>query len=1086
MDDHIRLQKLDTGAYARACRQAASDGIVMLKNDHAVLPLKENAEVALFGRSQLSYFKSGTGSGGMVHVRSVTGILEALEAERWIHLNRELLQRYRDFDRANPVIVPEGWAMEPWSLEEMPVTEEICREAASKSSTAIVIIGRTAGEDKDNKAKEGSYLLTAAETQMLRNVRRAFSGMAVLLNVSNIIDMSWVEEICPDSVLYVWQGGQEGGYGAADVLTGRVCPSGHLTDTIAYSIEDYPSSKNFCGGQEEIYQEDCYVGYRYFETVAKDRVLYPFGFGLSYTQFEISALMVETREREAGSRLSVDLDVLVKNTGHTAGRQVVQVYASCPQASLGKPARVLVDFQKTRSLSPGDDQTLCFRIPVSRFASYDDTGTSSDVSCWVLEEGRYDIYVGDNVRDAVCVTEDAGAFTISNSWPIEQMEEALAPVRMFNRMVVRDNPDLHIEMEPVPVRTVDDYKRIHENLPVEIPYSVGKNTLSDVKNKVCTMDEFIAQFSDKELVQIIRGEGMNSPLVMRGTAAAFGGVSEALREKGIPAVCCDDGPSGMRLDMGDEAFSLPNGTMLACTFDRELNRRLFSFVGLEMLKNHVECLLGPGINIHRNPLNGRNFEYFSEDPYLTGEMAIAQLQGLHERGVTGVIKHFAANNRETGRQRLDSIVSERALREIYLKPFQMAVREGGADAVMTTYGRVNGVQTSSLYDLTTTILREEWGFDGVVMTDWWAGVSPADVIENPAGEGLGPVDGWKLFSQAYCGELRDFSTMVRAQNDLYMVVPDGEDTEGEKPEGQIRTGGTTVQKPVEPGGSGGSSEEEFYSAGKRFSFSTLTALEEGRITRAELQRNAANICRFVMKTEAMRRLEGNGTQVEVTCEPKRGIILDIDGTLWDSTEEVGESWNEYRERCIPEMPEPIIRQQLQGVFGKTMTEIGDILFGQLEPVRRKKVLDEVMRYEVEYIRRSGATLYPELKKTMEKLRSEGWNLYIVSNCQNGYIEDFLTFSDTRDLIADHICFEETGREKGENIRLCAERNLLDEAFYVGDTAGDLEAARKAGIGFVYAQYGFGSLDADAEGVLSIRSFAELAECVKNLNMEKSE
>ena len=428
-----------------------------------------------------------------------------------------------------------------------------------------------------------------------------------------------------------------------------------------------------------------------------------------------------------------------------------------------------------------------------------------------------------------------------------------------------------------------------------------KVKLQDVVEKRCSMEEFIAQLTDTELSRIVRGEGMGSPLVTPGTAAAFGGVSKDLRDRGIPVLCCDDGPSGMRLDCGDHAFSLPCGTLLACTFDTELNRQLFSFLGLEMVKNRVDCLLGPGINIHRHPLNGRNYEYFSEDPYLTGRIACAQLEGLQEHGVTGVLKHFAANNRESGRHSLDSIVSERALREIYLRGFEIAVREGQADAIMTSYGLLNGIHTSSLYDLTTTILREEWGFDGIVMTDWWASFSPKDVIDARLDEAEpedqeqpSAVDEDGLLDDLMSGHVYNFSSMVRAQNDIYMVVPDGSRDGVWLDECEDIRDQTLDEKTAKKRG---------VARDPRFRGTTLDALEENRLTRAELQRCAANICRFAMKSEAMARLMGQGTtvevenapegerldavaQVEFTEVPSDGLVYDLSGLSCERGEDV--------------------------------------------------------------------------------------------------------------------------------------------------------------------------------------------------------
>lgn len=921
MDDHIRLQTLDWEAYTKCARQASADGIVLLRNEKDTLPLPQGCRVSLFGRGQLTYYKSGTGSGGMVNVLHVTGIREALAEDQSIRLNEELMQLYEKWNELNPPQIGHGWGTEPWSQEEMPLASDVVRKAAAVSDVAVCVIARTAGEDRDVKEEAGSWLLSEEEIRMLQMVRDAFEHMIVLLNVGSIIDMSFVNRILPDAVLYVWQGGMVGGLGVCDVLTGRVNPGGHLTDTIAKSLSDYPSDQNFGKGDTDVYEEDIYVGYRYFESAARDRVLYPFGFGLTYTTFSIESHKVVAREKEVGSRLSIDFDTIVTNTGTRSGRQVVQVYARCPQGELGKSARVLVDFRKTRLLEPGESETISFAIPVRRFASFDDAGATKDPGCWVLEPGRYDLFVGENVRDAVCITKENGAFEISGNWPIEQAQEACAPVMPFKRMVLRtgketrediasyiecpdaedyaaararelrpeeeasgreagrapsgeegagtwEDPVLRIEYEDAPLRTIDNEKRVYEDLPFEFPYTVGDLRLTDVRDGNCTLEDFVSQLTDTQLFALVRGEGMGSPLVTPGTAAAFGGVSQKLRERDIPAVCCCDGPGGMRLDCGDHAFSLPCGTMLACTFDPDLNTELYSYLGLEMVKNRVDCLLGPGMNIHRHPLNGRNFEYFSEDPYVTGVIAAAQLKGLRKHHVTGVLKHFAANNRETDRRKLNSVVSERALREIYLRGFEIAVREGGADAIMTTYGLLNGVHTSSLYDLTTTILREEWGFDGIVMTDWWAAFSPRELIDERLSGGMFERDGQDTLQEVdedaltqdlMAGNVTDFSTMVRAQNDLYMVVPDGENTGRSRELSQDQAGRYVSREQAKLLG---------ISQDPRFRSTLREAVAQGRLMRGELQRSAMNICRFALRSEAMRRLCGEGTTVEVIHAPE--------------------------------------------------------------------------------------------------------------------------------------------------------------------------------------------------------------------------
>lgn len=784
---------LDWNKYLDTAAKMVSEGIVMLKNENNALPLDADKEVAVFGRIQFHYYKSGTGSGGMVNVTKVVNILDGL-IDNGVKVNEKLLDTYRKWDKENPFDLGEGWGGEPWSQKEMPLDEGLVKETAKSCETAIVIIGRTAGEEQDNRLEAGSYLLSDDEIAMLTVVRENFKKVVLLLNVGNIIDMTDINRIAPDAVLYVWQGGMTGGKGTADVLTGKISPSGKLPDTIAYKASDYPSDANF--GREEnrdIYAEDIYVGYRYFETFAKEKVLYPFGFGLSYTAFEIKTEKAEITEG------AVKLSVSVKNIGSYKGKEVIEVYCEAPQGRLGKAARVLCGFEKTKELVPQEEQVVEIAVDIAKLAPYDDLGVTGNKSCYVLEAGEYKFYLGSDVRSA----EYACSFEQGEDLVTERLTQSLAPVESFERIKpVCEGGAFSIGREAVPVSEVDESARRLEKLPKEIVYTGDKGIkLWDVKNGKNTMDEFIAQLSDYDLSCIIRGEGMGSPRVTAGTASAFGGVSENLNGFGIPAGCCSDGPSGMRLDCGTKAFSLPNGTMIASSFNKELTIELFTFMGLEMAANKVDCLLGPGMNIHRHPLNGRNFEYFSEDPFLTGKMAAAELKGMAGAGVTGTIKHFCANNRETNRHFIDSVVSERALREIYLKGFEIAVKEGGASSVMTTYGRVNGLWTAGNFDLNTVILREEWGFKGFTMTDWWANINV---------RGKEP-------------DKTDLAAMARAQNDVYMVCPDGEKNDD----------------------------------------NTLAALENGGIEKCELQRNAANICGFLLHTNALKRAEGIGDTVKV-------------------------------------------------------------------------------------------------------------------------------------------------------------------------------------------------------------------------------
>ncbi len=801
---------LDRKKYLETAAAAVAEGVVMLKNENDALPLKKGECVSVFGRIQLHYYKSGTGSGGMVNVSKVTGILDGL-LDAGVKVNEELLDIYRKWDDENPYDLGGGWGSEPWSQKEMPLDDETVLKAAGTGSTAIVIIGRTAGEEQDSRIEEGSYLLTATEQDMLTKVRKYFEKVVVLLNVGGLIDMEFIDSSQPDSILYVWQGGMTGGTGTADVLTGKISPSGKLPDTIAMKAEDYPSHNYFGDKERNFYSEDIFVGYRWFETFAKDRVRYPFGFGLSYTGFCIDFLPNERTEN------GVIVKCNVTNTGNFSGKEVLQVYCEAPQGRLGKAARVLCGFEKTNELAPGGSQEISVSVDLANAASYDDSGVTGHRFCLVLEAGDYNFYAGSDVRSAALYC----TINIPETIVVKECIQAMAPVIPFKRMKAESTDGkLCAVMEDVPLSEENEAQRRIDRLPKEIPFTGDKGIkLVDVLEGKNDLTDFIAQLSDDDLACIIRGEGMGSPRVTAGTASAFGGVTDALVSYGIPAACCSDGPSGMRLDCGTKAFSLPNGTMIASTFNKSLIKELFSLLGMEMAANKVDCLLGPGMNIHRHPLNGRNFEYFSEDPYLTGKMAAAELQGLHSSGVTGTIKHFCGNNQETNRHFIDSAVSERALREIYLKGFEIAVREGDADSVMTTYGSVNGLWTAGNFDLNTIILREEWGFSGFTMTDWWANIN----------ERGGKPD------------RNNFSAMAKAQNDIYMVCADS------------------------------SSNDD----------TTAESLKNGTLTRAELQRNAGNICSFLLKTNALKRLAGTEDTVEIINLPADAEENDAPVTFYD-------------------------------------------------------------------------------------------------------------------------------------------------------------------------------------------------------------
>ena len=824
----MKNYKLDLERYAVLARQATAEGCVLLENEGQALPLREGERVAVFGRMAFHYYKSGLGSGGLVNTRYVVGILDALKDCKEIRLDEKLMGIYEDWIRENPFDEGQGWGRVPWCQKEMEVTDEMLG-CARDNDVSLVIIGRTAGEDQDNNAGPGSYCLTETEEDMIRRVCQVSKRTIVVLNVGNIIDMSWVEKYHPQAVLYAWQGGQEGGNGVADVLTGKVCACGKLTDTIAQSIEDYPSTENFGDPFKNYYKEDIYVGYRYFETFAKDKVLYPFGYGLSYTSFGIKAEILKNSEEE----LTVAAEVV--NTGAVKGKEVVQVYAKVPQGKLGNPARRLIGFAKTGELKPGEKEEVVIVIPKYDLTSYDDSGVTGHKSCYVLEEGTYEIFVGSDVRSA----ESAGCYE-EKFRVVEKLQEACAPVEKFSRMKAVLMPDGSYQAvtEEVPVRTVDPQERRKQNLPETLAYTGDKGyKLVDVLDGKVSMENFVAQISEEDLIAMFRGEGMCSPKVTPGTAAAFGGVTESMKALGIPVGCCADGPSGIRMDCGTKAFSLPNGTALGCTFNTELVSDLYEMTGKELRLNKIDSLLGPGMNIHRNPLNGRNFEYISEDPLLTGRICAAQVKAMAKSGIGSTIKHFCGNNQEVGRSTSDSVMSERCLREIYLKGFEMAVREGGARSVMTTYGSVNGLWTAGSYDLCTTILRKEWGFEGIVMTDWWA----------------------KSNYEGHQAEVQVKAPMVAAQNDIYMVVSDAK-ANPEKDD-----------------------VEEMLHAGK--------------LTLGELQRNGANILGFLLKSpsillltdricaeelEAMNTKEADdvdaGDLIAITSDPETQEMV-VDGSL---------------------------------------------------------------------------------------------------------------------------------------------------------------------------------------------------------------
>lgn len=685
------------------CRKAAAEGCLLLKNDNGLLPIKKDEKIALFGRCQYDYFYVGYGSGGDVKYTYLVSPNEGLK-NAGVLLDKELSDKYKLFSDANYKVYKD-WGTWPTYIEEMPISYAEIEAASTRNDKAIVFIGRGAGEDKETVKEPGSWYLTDAEHELLSNVTKAFSKVIVVVNSGCIIDVSWIEKYNISAVLFSWQAGQESGNGLADIITGAVNPSGRLFDTVA-NIEDYPSTANFGQVGDAIYAEDIYVGYRYFETFAKDKVIYPFGYGLSYTEFKIVGSAPVLKDGVG------TIKATVTNIGSVPGKQVVFAFVACPQGKLGKPARQLVAFAKTNLLQPQESTEVVLSYNISDFSSYDDTGVTVYRNAYVLEPGDYEFYLGSNIRNASYI----GAWHLDMT-VIRKTENALRPQIVFDRIVNRDGKLVY---EPIDLGEDTMKKRIIANLPKELPTTGNRDiNLIDVKNGKYTMDEFIAQLKEEELEALTRGslEGMYSVLGAPGNTGVFGGVSDALRHKGVPAVCTDDGPSGVRLQAHSTLF--PIGACLASSCDTWLAYEIGAALGKEVIDRKSHVLLAPGLNIHRNPLCGRNFEYYSEDPIFSGKMATYYIKGVQSQGASATPKHFACNNQETDRNHMNSVVSTRALREIYLRGFEMCIRDAQPDCLMNSYNKVNGYFTCQHYDLNTEILRREFGFKGVLMTDWW-------------------------------------------------------------------------------------------------------------------------------------------------------------------------------------------------------------------------------------------------------------------------------------------------------------------------------------------------------------------------------
>ena len=746
-------------------RQAAAESCVLLKNN-GVLPLDKSDTIAVLGRCQVDWFYVGYGSGGGVHAPYYVNLLEGLR-NAGANVYEPLAEEYERLCAMREYRADHGyWGHWPFSHPEIPLSSEVWNSTAedlssSERAAAIVVIGRAAGEDRDNQPKKGSWFLTDDERELLDIATGCFERVVVVLNIGSIMDLSWIEEYGDklSAVLIAWLGGQESGNAVADVLCGKVNPSGRMPDTAARFISDWPSDKSFGGKKETVYEEGVFVGYRHFDKYAKESVLFPFGHGLSYTDFSV------TPSGFVRTKTGVMTSLKVKNTGSRAGKNAVLLFARLPREGIDKPLRVLVGFKKTRELAPSEEQNLTIVCDNKSFSVF-----SEEKHAFILEPGEYS-FEANGIH--------MGGFTLNEEETVEEAA-SLTPTAEERR------------------------KRIEASIPewTTAPESVD-HSLYDVMNGEITLDEFIADLSKSELEALSRGHGMmGSPLGPGGNAGVFGGITKHLRARGVPVLSCCDGPAGLR--MNAVCTLIPCGTALAASFDTDLVEALHEELAGEMAFYNVDIRLAPGMNIHRHPLCGRNFEYFSEDPVLAGQMGAAVVRGIAAGGRAACPKHFACNNQEAFRTLNNSVVSERALREIYLRAFEICVKESRPLVIMTSYNRINGVYGHYHFDLVTTVLRGEWGFDGVVITDWY--MRPGRSPEHP--------------------KLRDNAYRVRAQVDVLMP---GSRLRIAK---RYRSDGTLLR----------------------------TLGKNGGITRAELMRGARNVLRVIIKLKK--------SQLKELCDKK--------------------------------------------------------------------------------------------------------------------------------------------------------------------------------------------------------------------------
>lgn len=749
-------------AHREIARRAAADGMVLLKNEGGLLPFAPGARLALYGAGAVATVKGGTGSGD-VNSRKTISVYEGLKEagftianEDWISSYQACYQKAREDWRdiiwkedderraaGEPDPMFSAYSSHPFEIPAGALPSPVQADAG------VYVIARIAGEAKDRTPSAGDYLLSDEELEGLRTLCEQQEHVLVIINSGSLSDLSFMDELPQiQALLYMGQPGMEAGAALADVLSGAVTPSGKLTDSWAYHYEDYPNAKTFShmdgDTSTERYEEGIYVGYRYFDTFEVP-VRYSFGYGLSYTSFALR--MVHLSFINPNSKwASVRIVVEVTNTGKVSGREVVQIYASCPQKNLTKEYRRLVGFTKSGLLAPGKSEDVEIIIPIYALSSY-----SEKAPGWLMDCGTYGFFMGNSLQNAqfsasVELTKNILLEKTDNICPLKkELKELEGPFdRTFARRAewhayVCKNPAIVVPTQMLLTRHYVRYGREDTFIKQEI------------------WDEVNA-LSEEQLIRLVtgdpgKGQGMVGAAgnVVPGSAAQ---TSSCAEDKGVASIVLADGPAGLRLTKvynvkdgaaqmlpieaslengflyrgakeqeGEKYYqfctAFPGGAQLAQSWDLELIETVGKAVAEEMKEFGVTLWLAPGMNIHRNPLCGRNFEYYSEDPLLSGRLAGAMTKGVQSQGGVGTtIKHFACNNQEDNRMASDSVVSERALREIYLKGFEHAVVEQQPLAIMTSYNLINGVHAANNYDLCTKVARDEWGFKGVIMTDW--------------------------------------------------------------------------------------------------------------------------------------------------------------------------------------------------------------------------------------------------------------------------------------------------------------------------------------------------------------------------------